>query len=344
MMITVFTPAYNRAHLLPRVYESLCKQTFRDFEWLIVDDGSKDDTKSVVEKWRVESGEWRDSSEVESLKNEVRNHGVTEPRNYGTTEELITQNFKTDSTLYTLNSKLKTFPIRYFYQENGGKHRAISHGVREAEGELFLILDSDDMLPEDALETVARQYQNIIGDKSYAGVVGFDAYFDGRPVAKASFDILECTEIEFRNIYHIKGDMKEVFRTDVLREFPFPEIEGEKFCPEDLVWHRIARKYKFRYFNQVIYTVEYLPTGLSARLRKLRMDSPIASVIHYAEYNEFKLPIKQKTRNAINYWRFWYCLSSSKKQLAIIPRLSWHWLWTRPVGWLMHLNDLRITK
>jgi len=45
---TVFTPSYNRAHLLPRVYESLEKQSFRDFEWLIVDDGSKDNTAEVV--------------------------------------------------------------------------------------------------------------------------------------------------------------------------------------------------------------------------------------------------------------------------------------------------------
>ena len=41
---SVFTPTYNRAHLLPRVYECLEKQTFRDFEWLIVDDGSTDNT------------------------------------------------------------------------------------------------------------------------------------------------------------------------------------------------------------------------------------------------------------------------------------------------------------
>ena len=46
-MITVFTPAYNRGHLLHRVYESLCKQTFRDFEWVVVDDGSVDETASL---------------------------------------------------------------------------------------------------------------------------------------------------------------------------------------------------------------------------------------------------------------------------------------------------------
>lgn len=49
--ITVFTPAYNRAHTLPRTYESLRKQEMKNFEWLIVDDGSKDNTRELVQKW-----------------------------------------------------------------------------------------------------------------------------------------------------------------------------------------------------------------------------------------------------------------------------------------------------
>ena len=60
--------------------------------------------------------------------------------------------------------------------------------------------------------------------------------------------------------------LSEVFRTDVMREFPFPEIEGEKFCPEVLVWNRIARKYKLRYFNEAIYVAEYQPEGLTREL------------------------------------------------------------------------------
>lgn len=49
--LTVFTPTYNRAHLLPRLYDSLCRQTVRDFCWLVVDDGSVDDTRALVQKW-----------------------------------------------------------------------------------------------------------------------------------------------------------------------------------------------------------------------------------------------------------------------------------------------------
>ena len=49
--LTVFTPAFNRAHLLPRVYESLKNQTCKDFLWLIIDDGSTDETKEVVSEF-----------------------------------------------------------------------------------------------------------------------------------------------------------------------------------------------------------------------------------------------------------------------------------------------------
>lgn len=48
MKLTIFTPTFNRASTLKRLFESLCKQTDRRFEWLIVDDGSTDNTKNVL--------------------------------------------------------------------------------------------------------------------------------------------------------------------------------------------------------------------------------------------------------------------------------------------------------
>ena len=50
---TVFTPTYNRSHTLHRVYESLIAQTYSDFEWLVIDDGSTDDTRSRIEAWQT---------------------------------------------------------------------------------------------------------------------------------------------------------------------------------------------------------------------------------------------------------------------------------------------------
>ncbi|MBD5232779.1 MAG: glycosyltransferase family 2 protein [Bacteroidales bacterium] len=52
--LTIFTPAYNRAHTIGRTYESLLRQTCKDFEWLVVDDGSTDNTEALVKGWTEE--------------------------------------------------------------------------------------------------------------------------------------------------------------------------------------------------------------------------------------------------------------------------------------------------
>lgn len=52
VILTVFTPAYNRAHTLPRTYDSLCRQNCKDFIWLIIDDGSTDNTAELVRDWQ----------------------------------------------------------------------------------------------------------------------------------------------------------------------------------------------------------------------------------------------------------------------------------------------------
>ena len=53
-LLTIFTPAYNRAHTLPRTYESLLSQDCKDFIWLVVDDGSQDNTAELVRQWQAQ--------------------------------------------------------------------------------------------------------------------------------------------------------------------------------------------------------------------------------------------------------------------------------------------------
>ena len=307
MLITVFTPTYNRAHLLPRVYESLCKQTFRDFEWVIVDDGSVDDTKSLSLSLIPEQ-----SSPTRSLSKREGNF----------------------------------VPVRYFYQVNGGKHRAINRGVKEAKGELFFIVDSDDWLPEDALEIVARRYDEIRHDKTFAGVAGFDITPDGKRIGRGyDFDVLDCNILDFWYKYQVCGDMKEVFRTDVLREIPFPEIENELFCPEELEWVRIAKKYKLRYFNEDIYVADYQANGLSANIIRIRMNSPIAAIMTYAISLPLGIPFLRKIRYAINYYRFKMNIHGQNYKDEFrkyrVDDISPIWWWTKPFGWIMHRYDCK---
>lgn len=288
-MITVFTPTYNRASLLSRLYDTLILQTYKNFEWIIVDDGSKDNTKEVVNSFVAE----------------------------------------------------RKIDIHFVQQENGGKHKAINTGVSLAKGELFFILDSDDVLPNNALELVAENYKSIKDNASFAGVSGIDGYFDGQSIGTGlPSELLNCNSVDIRYKYHVKGDMKEIFRTSVMKEFPFPDIEGEKFCPEVLVWNRIARKYKLRYFNKIIYKVEYQPEGLTSNIVKARMNSPITSMICYSEILQLDVPFIDKFKTAINYWRFRLCYHGQSEY----PKLKGIWNVVAPLGWLMHLNDVRVNK
>ena len=286
MIVSVFTPLYNRAHLLSRIFISLCNQINKDFEWIIVDDGSNDKSEEVIDK------------------------------------------------LSTINHE---FQIRFIYQENGGKHRAINRGVREAKGELFLILDSDDSLPPTSINTISRYYSSIKDDVAFGGVAGFMAHHDGTIIGHCSTKgVVDANCLDYRYQYGATGDMCEVFKTSVLKEFPFPEIEGEKFVPEVLVWNRIAQKYKLRWFQEVIYFRDYLEGGLTDKIVKIRMKSPIASTTCYQELCAYEVPTTVKIRSAINYWRFRMCGSPHK-----FPKLPLKWLWAMSIGWAMHLNDLR---
>ena len=77
MIFTVFTPTFNRAHTLHRVYTSLCEQTFTDFEWLVVDDGSEDDTQALITKLKKEAPfPVRYKKQQNSGKHVAINHGV----------------------------------------------------------------------------------------------------------------------------------------------------------------------------------------------------------------------------------------------------------------------------
>ena len=288
-MITVLTPTYNRASLLINLYQSLIKQDFGDFEWVIVDDGSVDATTDNVDQFIQE----------------------------------------------------RKIVITYIQQLNGGKHRALNRGVKEAKGELVLIVDSDDSLPNKSLSIIYSHYLDIKDNSSIGGVCGLMAHHDGTIIGERKISSsMNLSSIEMRYKYGFVGDVCEVFKTEVLREFPFPEIENEKFCPEALVWNRIATKYKLHYFNEVIYYRDYLDGGLTSKIVRIRMNSPIASMICYAELNQVDIPFKDKFKAAINYWRFRLCYSGSSSY----PSLSGLWNAVAPLGWLMHLNDIRVNK
>lgn len=269
MLITIFTPTYNRASLLIRLYESLTNLHYTNFEWIIVDDGSTDNTSELIVDFK----------------------------------------------------KRASFPIHYVFQENAGKHIAINKGVFAAKGELFFIVDSDDRLTPEALSIVEEIYQRECVNTNLGGLALRGCYENGKIVGNSTFSQIICNSIDIRNIHGVKGDLVEIFLTRVMKEFPFPEIKNEKFCPEVLVWNRIAQHYDLVYVNEPIYVVEYQDGGLTDRIVKIRMTSPIASLMTYGELTSYDVPVGQKIKAAINFWRFSFNSSMrfSKKLQLIHP-------------------------
>ncbi|PHV70153.1 LPS biosynthesis protein [Sporanaerobium hydrogeniformans] len=212
--ITVFTPTYNRQRFLKRLYESLCTQTYSDFEWLIVDDGSTDSTEEYIKK---------------------------------------------------LIKSCDKFTINYIKQPNGGKHRAINKGIHMAKGELFLIVDSDDYLTNQALEKVVYWENTLKNEKvKFSGISGLRVKETGELIGTTFNGMYKDTTYIERTKYGITGDKSEVFYTEVMRKYPFPEFEGEKFLTEAVVWNRMAVDgYLMRWTNEPFYICEYREDGLT---------------------------------------------------------------------------------
>jgi glycosyltransferase involved in cell wall biosynthesis len=289
MIITIFTPTYNRADELIALHKSLLSQTVKGFEWVIVDDGSVDHTKELLDSFKASTN----------------------------------------------------FSITYIYQKNGGKHRAINQGVKIAQGDLFFIVDSDDFLPQHAVETLIDIYENHKHLPAFGGVAGRKSYFDGKLVGSSdSFENIFSNALDIRYKHHIQGDLAEVFLTKVLKEFPFPEIDNEKFCPEALVWNRIAQQYKLFYFNKNVYHCEYLSDGLTAKIVKIRMTSPMASMLTYSELESYNVPLKEKIKANINFWRF--SLNSHQSIFTNLKMVNLLFsIIGMPLGLIMFINDKR---
>ena len=230
-MITIFTPTYNRAYVLPKLYHSLCEQTSTDFEWVIVDDGSTDNTITIVQSWIKE--------------NKIR--------------------------------------IRYFYQENSGKPAAHNRGVKEAMGDLFTCVDSDDYLTNLAVETIIETWNKHQND-TIIGVLAFRKRTDNTPITMLKNNRVQSTTL--RNaykLYGLSGDTMLIYKTDVIRKFEFPCINGEKFIPEGYLYNKLDQIGELEVLRECLYVCEYLEDGYTHNVAKNIFDNYKGYVIHINE-------------------------------------------------------------
>jgi len=179
-------------------------------------------------------------------------------QNYDLFDWLIVDDGSVDGT-YGLISELEKqspFQIEYFYQENGGKHRAHNTALGLSNSELLLILDSDDELCPGAIETISNKWLstpiNLRG--KYAGLIGNCIDEDGLIVGELFPYNIESGYLF--SLYHdgfMTGEKLPCYRIDILKMYPFPTLHGNnELVPEGVIWMQIGRKYKVHCINNAL--------------------------------------------------------------------------------------------
>ena len=209
--ISILTPTYNRAHVLHRVYDSLKRQKTRDFEWVLVDDGSTDDTSALLERWQEEAD----------------------------------------------------FPIGWYrYENNRGRNAAVNSGATLVSGDYTLILDSDDELLDDALETVAywRERSGIDAMPSVSGlyfrcVDQRGALVGRRGKGKETALPRETMRVSVRKARYRFGmtfEFISIVKTDISRERRFLELTDSEHGPLIITHMEMSKRYETIYVDQPI--------------------------------------------------------------------------------------------
>lgn len=238
-LVTFFTPTYNRAHVLHRCYESLCRQSSFDFKWLIVDDGSTDGTGELVRQWA---------------------------------------------------SRESRFEIRYLYKENGGLHTAFNLAVEQADTELFVCFESDDLFTPEAMTIIERVWEEN-RDSSCVGFITLCKDMNGSLIGGVyPENVKTCLYRDHRQI--APGDKQYVFRTSALKKvFPMPSFPGEKYFDPKYRFFALDAFGPLAVTNESFDLVDYQPEGLTNTMMRQYYNSPNS----FAEYRKLYMQLPDRS-------------------------------------------------
>ncbi len=189
--------------------------------WLIIDDGSVDNTEEVVAGFKAE--------------NQVE--------------------------------------IEYIRQENQGMHGAHNTAYANITTELNTCIDSDDLMPPNAVDSILKTWAGVTDKNHYAGLVGLDADLSGKIIGTTF--ISETTTLEDFYLNGGKGDKKLAYRTDVIRRYPpYPIFPGEKYVGLSYKYLLIDKDYQLLTVNKVLALVDYQAGGSSNNMYRQYYKNP----------------------------------------------------------------------
>lgn len=249
--ITIFTPTYNRAYIIDNLYQSLRRQTYKDFEWVLFDDGSEDNTEELVKKWICQENFFP----ITYVKG--KNGGKCRAINRGLELAQGEMFFVVDSDDYLTDDACE-------------KIVSWMNSIRDLP-EFCGVAGNRGQTPTETQNTIWRTDPNTPWyNKPYRDATFLERY-------------PEVSE------YPLDGERAEVFWTDVYKKYPYPEFEGENFISEGVSYQRMAHDgYKVRYFEDIIWIWEYLDDGVTKKGGKnIFLNNPKGHFLFHREKADF---------------------------------------------------------
>lgn len=249
--LTIVTPTFNRGYILEKLYLSLCDQNTSDFIWMIVDDGSTDNTKNLVALWMSE----------------------------------------------------KKIKIEYYYKKNGGKHTALNLGLKLCKTPLFLCVDSDDILTNDAVDIILNYWERE-DKKKILGIYGMQGSLNGIE-KKTNWPSPRNRYIRMNELYSkykYTGETLMVLRHDVIKNYTFPIYEDEKFITESAWYDKFDNVLPMRVIDEVLYLSEYLENGYTTQGMNLFFKNPKGYAYYLKQRALLSNHFPTKIKSSIKYY------------------------------------------
>lgn len=234
MKFSILTATYNRANYLGKLYQSIVDNidSSYEIEWLIMDDGSTDDTEAVYKK-------------------------------FVNKDNLV---------------------VKYFKQENQGKMQAINNLSGYVSGDLWIECDSDDYFVKNALKIIAKKSTILQENKNlYALIFLKNENSSTLSGNKFPFENLDTTMFDLYFKHNVIGEKVIVFSSEKRKKYQYILEDGEKFCTEARLYHKMDFDYKVRCYNIVTVEGEYQLDGYTKNIQKLFLESPKG---HYEYFKE----------------------------------------------------------
>ena len=220
MKFSVIIPLYNKAPYIRKALESVLAQTYADYELIIIDDGSTDDSTRIAEEY---------IREVKGERLEVKGE----------------ENSKADTNAYNLS------PINYklIRQANSGVSAARNNGVAQAQGDYIAFLDADDWWEPTYLERMAQ----LIEDYPEAGLYACNYVYYKPGKTHVALNI-PTGYINYPKAYYEGGAMPVWTGAAIMPKTVFDEMGGFplgiKLGEDFLLWAKIALQYPVAFLNE----------------------------------------------------------------------------------------------